>query len=154
MALIIGGGAGFLDRRGSGAPDSGPSNLTPSTRPSSTSTTPPITSAPPTTTPAADLVASLDTAAIEGLDPGVAEVGRRYLTSHPDEADLATLMSELPRPSDNPIEAAAAAVSDEFGRGNTVTVDGWVLAESEARAAAVVALVCGAPGTAGGAATC
>jgi len=97
----------------------------------------PVTTAAPT-----ELVESLDVAALRELDPAIADLGHRYLATYPSEADPATLLERLPAPVDNPIEAAAAVISGEFSRGETISIDGWVLAVSEARAAALVALVC------------
>ncbi len=83
-----------------------------------------------------------------GLDPAIADLGRRYMSEYPEEADLATLLDLLPRPTHNPIDAARSTISTDFRNGDTVTVAGWVLAASEARAAAVVALAC--PGSGDG----
>lgn len=73
---------------------------------------------------------------------GVVMVGERYLADHPEDADLDLLLAELPAGGDDPVGAASTRVAEDFGNGATVVIDGWVLAISEARAAAVVALRC------------
>ncbi len=85
---------------------------------------------------------SLDKQAISKLDPAISRVGRRYLSEHPDEADPQVLIDLLPDPASDPIQAAASTVAAEFLAGDTVSVAGWVLSASEARAAAIVAYVC------------
>jgi hypothetical protein len=78
-------------------------------------------------------------------EDGVVALGRAYLRAHPDEANLAALVREVPQLEEG--EGARArlpeltvAVSDDFAAGRMVTVDGWQLSASEARAAAAVAL--------------
>jgi len=93
-----------------------------------------------------DALDGLDKSAIAALDPAIAMIGRRYLADHPDEADPGLLLRLLPDPADDPIAAASAVIAEEFRNGDTVSVAGWVLAASEARAAAVVALVCSSTG--------
>jgi hypothetical protein len=73
-------------------------------------------------------------------------IGRRYLATVPEEADLDLLLAWLPEARD--IEQLAtglcnldAAVADDFDRGRVVLIDGWLLSQTEARAAAVLALI-------------
>ena len=74
--------------------------------------------------------------------PGVLAVGGAYLRKRPDEADTAVLMAALAADDGDPVAAAGRLVASDFALGRTVELDGWVLSVSEARAAAVVALVC------------
>ena len=77
-------------------------------------------------------------------------IGRRYLAMLPAATDRSRLLAMSPvlvnalqairhRP-----EVAAGllrrAINDDFRRADTVTVDGWVLAATEARLCAVIAL--------------
>jgi hypothetical protein len=76
---------------------------------------------------------------------GIVALGRAYLRAHPDEADLATLKRAVPGlAGDGSVRERlpdlAGVVADDFAAGRVVTVDGWQLAASEARAAAAVAL--------------
>ena len=124
LALVIGGGAGWIDRRDdSGTTTSGPSPT------STTSTT--TTSAAPIEIP--DLPAA--------IDPAIIALGQRVIATT-GEDDLESLLRALPGASDDPLVDAAAVVRDEFAQRRSISVDGWILAESEARAAAVVALLC------------
>jgi len=155
LALVIGGGAGWLDRRGGDSQPSPTSGKRPGAGPD-TSKRPPA----PSTNPSSEdvgIVESFDTEAIAALDPAIGELGHRYLTSNPSEASLTVLIgllvdqsgdrsATLDDPKFDPIVAAASVIAREFERGDTVSVAGWVLAVSEARAAAVVALVCVAAG--------
>ncbi len=73
-------------------------------------------------------------------------VGRRYLELYPDEADRARLRAGLigpARPLDREALRARLArrCGQDFRDGNTVIVDGWVLARTEARACALAALL-------------
>lgn len=135
LALVIGGAAGWLDRRGTSSDSAGRAT---------SSTAPPQPTTPATTiiSPPTKLTSILDTDALADLDPAIADLGRRHMAAYPDESDLATLLDLLPAATDNPIESARLVIADEFERGDTVSVAGWVLAASESRAAAVVALVC------------
>lgn len=126
LALIISGGAGFIDRRSDGEVVSLPDDPTTTT-----------TSTPTTTTAAPVQVPSLPVA----VDAAVIALGRRVIATT-GEDDLQTLLRALPGIGDDPLVDAAAIVRDDFAQRRTVSVDGWVLAESEARAAAVVALLC------------
>lgn len=131
LALVIGGGAGWLDRRRDTASSTAPADLLPSPPPTgATSTT--------TTTTAAPLV--LDD--IGEVDPAIVAIGRRVIETT-GESDLAALTARLPPATDDdPVVRATTVVSDEFRSGDTLTVDGWLFAASEARAAAILALLC------------
>lgn len=120
LAIVLGVGAGWLDRRGGGGD-----------------------AASPTATTTTTVATSGEFPDVGEVDPGILVVGTRYLATHPDENDLATLLAALPPVDDDPVTAAAARLRDDFARGETVVVDGWVLARSEARAAAILALACG-----------
>ena len=77
-------------------------------------------------------------------------IGRRYLSRYPDDARPAVLAQGL-RPAGAGDAVAArlalrARVRDDFERGDTVRLDGWVLARSECRACAALALAAGAAG--------
>lgn len=132
LALVIGGGAGWLDRRRDPASSAAPVDLLPS---------PPTTAPGPstTTTTAAPLV--LDD--IGEVDPAIVAIGRRVIETT-GESDLAALTARLPATTDDddPVVRAAAVVAEEFRSGDTLTVDGWLFASSEAWAAAILALLC------------
>jgi hypothetical protein len=77
-------------------------------------------------------------------------LGRAYLADRPEEVDPARLLRELAhlqregggatgRPDDLR-QAVAAACTADFAQGRVVRVDGWILARTEARACALVAL--------------
>ena len=134
LALVIGGIAGWVDRRGD---DATPAAVdTDGFSPNTTLTT----SAPPTTTTTRTPVAIAE---IGEVDAGIVALGRRVLETT-DETDLDTLLAQLPSGAGDPLERAATQVREDFLGGRTIMVDGWVLAASEARAAAVVALLCDA----------
>ena len=78
----------------------------------------------------------------DAATPGVLAVGAAYLRLRPDEADMATLLAALGAHDSDPVAAAARGTASDFAAGRTVVLDGWVLADSEARAAAVVTLAC------------
>lgn len=84
------------------------------------------------------------------VDPALVRVGRAVLTTRPDEADPDTLVRLLIAAAGpgtdlaDPLGVAARVVADDFAAGRTVDVDGWRLAVSEARAAALLALACDA----------
>jgi len=135
VALTIGGGATWLQLR--------PDRLADRPEPATTTvSSPAVRSIPPVSPDQMAALDSLDKQAISRLDPAIAGIGRRYLAEHPNEADPQLLIDLLPAPASDPIEAAASTMAAEFLAGNTVTVAGWVLSASEARAAAIVAYVC------------
>jgi hypothetical protein len=81
---------------------------------------------------------------IEATTP-IGLVGAAYLALTPDEASrekLLELVPELAGVRRREIEAQlgllAERVRDDFAAGDTVVIDGWVLARSEARGAALV----------------
>lgn len=130
LALLIGVGAGALDRRsGREADGTAPESI----RVSSTDTT--TTS---TTTTAAPVVV----AEIGEIDPAIVTLGRRVIEATGVD-DLDVLLGSLPGADGNPLERAAARVRDDFRAGDTMVIDGWVLASSEGRAAAAIAILCG-----------
>jgi hypothetical protein len=77
-------------------------------------------------------------------------IGRIYLEeltkSRSAKASRKDLLADL-LAADNLLEielhAMMGKVHEEFGRGETVTCDGWVLSKSEARLCAVIALIDG-----------
>ena len=77
---------------------------------------------------------------------GVIAVGEAYLRAVPEEADLAALLAALPAPDGDVVAAARRYVKADFESGRIVAVDGWMLARSEARAAAALALIRSAEG--------
>jgi hypothetical protein len=93
--------------------------------------------------------ATTSTAASSSPSPveGVALVGEAYLRDHPDEADESVLRGHLPELESTEATALLAELSElqprcqaEFEADDVVLVDGWILARSEARGAALVAL--------------
>ena len=76
-----------------------------------------------------------------GIDRVVA-VGRAYLRDRPHEGDVAWLLAALGASADDYLRVAELLVASDFADGRTVSLDGWVLSESEGRAAALVALAC------------
>jgi hypothetical protein len=76
-------------------------------------------------------------------------LGRAYLAVRPEEADAALLLRELgylteERPGatgpDDLCRALVDACAADFAEGRVVRVGGWILARTEARACALVAL--------------
>ena len=89
--------------------------------------------------------ASPVTAAAKTATPdGVVVLGRAYLRDHPGDGDADDLVRELPgidparkvRPQ---LPALTPAADQDFGAGRVVSVQGWQLSQTEARAAAAVA---------------
>lgn len=79
-------------------------------------------------------------------------VGAAYLSSRPDTPRLEDLVTTLTEDLEWSAEAQtrgdltsslAHRIRDDFEAGRTTLVEGWLLAESEARMAAVVALIDG-----------
>jgi hypothetical protein len=76
------------------------------------------------------------------------KVGRRYLAIAPSEANVGSLLEHLglaASPSDDGDEHRthtrfAERRRREFANGDTVVIDGWILARSEARLCALIAL--------------
>lgn len=74
----------------------------------------------------------------EEVPEGLVVIGTRYRELHPDD-DPSVIGADLP--PDDPaagLAALAQRVRADFAAGDTVDVDGWVLARTEARAAAVL----------------
>jgi hypothetical protein len=75
-------------------------------------------------------------------------IGRRYLSRYPGEAVPQRLAEDLRRAgAGDPAatrRALRARVREDFERGETVLLDGWVLARSECQACAALALAAGA----------
>jgi hypothetical protein len=72
-----------------------------------------------------------------------AALGRAYLRRHPEEASAAGLALALERrlPGGMPPERALRrACAEDFAAGDTLRLDGWVLARSECRLCALLAL--------------
>lgn len=133
LALVIGAGVGWLDRSHNRGPES-VSPLSGTTGATTTSTT--VGTTTTTTEP-------ITVSGIGEVDPRIITLGQRVVEVT-GENDIAELLAQLPtaeRDSD-PLERAAARVRADFEQSDTITVDGWVLAASEARAAAVIALAC------------
>ena len=78
-------------------------------------------------------------------------IGRAYLATAPAEAGVEALVTELTLPRQNQGEGPAGTAGlkewlaqrsrDDFAAGRVVSVDGWLLSESEARLYALVALL-------------
>ena len=76
---------------------------------------------------------------------GVVTLGKAYLRAYPREADTKFLLARLPgvdptqhvRPQ---MPALVPAITQDFETGRVITVQGWQLSRTEARAAAAVAL--------------
>lgn len=132
MALVIGVGAGWLDRRGTSDAET-----LPASPPTSPTTSPPTVSTPTTTTTTLPVVIP----EIGEVDPAIVALGRRVIDIT-GESDLATLLAALPAADGDPLAAAADRIRADFRDGDTIVVDGWILAASEARATAVIALLC------------
>lgn len=72
------------------------------------------------------------------------EIGRVYLVGHPAEADATLLCHYLESTCVQPERGRpdwSAVIRDDFARGNTVVVDGWVLSRTEARLCALAVMV-------------
>jgi hypothetical protein len=75
----------------------------------------------------------------------VADLGRRYRESVPSENDARVLESAIladapAGASAPPRDWLAERVQQDFALGRTVTVDGWILSQTEARQAALYSL--------------
>lgn len=125
LALLLGGAAGIVDRRNSdGGQD--PASATPHGGSSSASS-------------------SLSEIGKFGeVDPAIVALGERVVASE-QFTDPAALIADLGLTDgvDGDVLAhAAQMVRTDFSERRTLMIDGWILAESEAKAAAVLALVC------------
>jgi hypothetical protein len=129
------GAAGVLYATGCSGPPEDASGASTSTSSTSTSTTtPPVT--PIERVPASTLDA-------------LAAIGQGYLIDHPQEANVDVLLGLLgldPGPAGPDRDwvvsqlGSSTVITDEFGVGETVEVDGWLLAFTEARLCAVAFL--------------
>lgn len=91
-----------------------------------------------------------DLAALVGRRESAERVGRRYLAMLPADIDRSHLLETSPmlrhaaRATQREPQAAARllrqGIDDDFRRADTVVVDGWVLARTEARLCALIAL--------------
>lgn len=81
---------------------------------------------------------------------GWRELGRAYLRTRPDERSLAFLTERIvrdlgwspPQPAPGPVqELIRTRIRDEFESGEVVRIQGWVLATTEARLAALLAVL-------------
>lgn len=69
------------------------------------------------------------------------EIGRAYLQTAPGDGNRERLTTQLAARLDRPTrDTLAASCREDFARGRTVMVNGWVLAETEARLCALAAL--------------
>jgi hypothetical protein len=80
----------------------------------------------------------------EAVD-GVVRLGRAYLADHPKEAHRAELVARVPALDPgvdvrSQLPALAGQVEQDFAADRIVSVSGWQLSRTEARAAALVAL--------------
>jgi hypothetical protein len=87
-------------------------------------------------------------AAVLGDQDAARSVGRRYLATHPGEADEQALLRLLGPLGDPDVLAreqltvrVRRAVRDDFAGGRVVLVDGWYLSETEARLCALATFV-------------
>ncbi len=80
-----------------------------------------------------DVIGNLDSAA---------HFGRIYLDAYPDERDARQLFNRIENVAQGrtDFESVSAAVRDDYVRGNTVSIDGWLLSRTEARLFALAAL--------------
>lgn len=81
--------------------------------------------------------------------PGAARIARRYLELHPDQASRTALAAGLGCSAEADWEALGAALGParqaDFRAGRTLLVDGWVVADAEARLCALMTLEGGLP---------
>jgi hypothetical protein len=76
--------------------------------------------------------------AVPEVPEGLLAIGTRYRELHPDD-EWQRIGDELgDRPDEGSLEALSSRVRADFAAGDVVTVDGWVLARTEARAAAAL----------------
>ena len=71
-------------------------------------------------------------------------VGQVYLQQHPEEANVETLLAGIDAAHLPPAERAPLTdrrIRADFAAGRVVTIDGWILARTEARLCALAALL-------------
>ena len=71
-------------------------------------------------------------------------IGRRYLERFPSDPHREVLGEDRRLAGETARSALRARVKQDFERGDTVTLDGWILSRSECRACAALALTAGA----------
>ncbi len=81
-----------------------------------------------------------------GAPVSAAHIGTWYLEIEPEEADVTTLVRALVGPAQERPRTMGrhhleSMVREDFARGDTVAIGGWILARSEARACALAALL-------------
>jgi hypothetical protein len=81
-------------------------------------------------------------------DEAIQRVGESYRSAYPDEDDVEVLEAALPdfeglsgREVQDRLDTLNQQVRADFAAGDIVNVDGWLLAVTEARAAALVSLL-------------
>lgn len=77
---------------------------------------------------------------------GARLIGKAYLSAYPDERDRILILKELLGPAKlrgpgDLRRRIAKCREEDFIKGEVVVVDGWILAKSEARAAALTVLL-------------
>ncbi len=76
--------------------------------------------------------------AVPDAPAGLLAIGVRYRQLQPDD-DIHAIESDLPEEAPDALAELAGRVRADFETGDIVDVDGWVLARTEARAAALLA---------------
>lgn len=92
--------------------------------------------------------ASAQAALPAGLDPDIIRsIGRAWIQTHPDESTAAALSQAIRAAQRSrrqwpwqPLPSISAILMAEYTAGTTVLPDGWVVAATEARCCALVAL--------------
>ena len=89
----------------------------------------------------------MDAGALFRDRPSAERIGRRYLASPMAEPDRNAILAASPRleralaaPREQIARQLRRTIAVDFRRGDVAVVDGWVLAKSEARLCALVAL--------------
>ncbi len=95
--------------------------------------------------PSTETSAAAVTAAAASNTDGVVAIGRAYLRGHAAEADVGFLTAQLPGAGAGTsvrklLPDLTGQVADDFAAGRIVSVQGWQLALTEARASAAIAL--------------
>ncbi|MCU1368917.1 MAG: hypothetical protein JWO77_111 [Ilumatobacteraceae bacterium] len=86
-----------------------------------------------------------ETSGATEAERAVIRLGRRYRADHPDEDDRDVLLERLGvaagvAGSLRFLSTLDAQVAEDYASGRTVRLDGWVLSQTEGRAAALVSL--------------
>jgi hypothetical protein len=81
-------------------------------------------------------------------DEAIKRVGEAYRAAYPEEDDVEVLRAALPsfdglsgQEAQDRLGTLRDQVRADFAAGDIVTVDGWILAATEARAAALVSML-------------